>query len=621
MVWGDECRRSSGIDEEEVPKPANPIPLGQPIGAVAFASTFAFYYHQLTQHSLVFSVFLKTPEFPSFIGEMTLRRSARAASVKPASKAEPTPLEKAASNRSNKSSASKKRPAPQERAVSPVPKRSRTTTAQKPENDPPTQAPRSSRKPTSKKAAQSVQKETNAKLASITETPVPQQRPYFNPLPVPPEAKRPGLQLFVWGAGNFGQFGMGPDDLDQHNKPKRNIWIEKQMEEGTFGEVGSGLESVAAGGLHTLFIDEKGTVWTCGTNDDAALGRITQDVPDPKNPGSFLDVDELTSVPYPLISLVDENFRAVQVATGDCICAAVSIHGDLRVWGSFRANEGSLGFSNGLKHQFLPTPILELSHRPGDVEKVSAIAAGTNHLLVLTTHGNVLTWGAGEQAQLGRKVLERRKIHGTVPEKITLGNRGRKAVRVGAGSWHSFAVDDEGDVWGWGLNSMGQTGTGYESAGDAVVQLPTKVKRLSKEELGGDTVEQIVGGDHHTLFLTASGKVYACGRSNAGQLGLADDDPAFEDCMHSEFLPEPTLVTFPDMEDPVIQVSSGSHNNLAVTQAGALYCWGQGIQGELGVSDEEVKTPRIVVRKEGGSWAAVSVSCGGQHTLGLFRKK
>lgn len=280
-----------------------------------------------------------------------------------------------------------------------------------------------------------------------------------------------------------------------------------------------------------------------------------------------------------------------------------------------------MGFSNGLKHQFIPVPILELRDKPGDTEKVTSIAAGGNHLLVLTTHGNIYTWGAGEQAQLGRKVLERRKIHGTVPEKVTLGNRSRKAVRIGAGSFHSFAVDDVGDVWAWGLNSMGQTGTGYETSDDAVVQLPQKVMRLSREELGGDEIVQIDGGNHHTLFLTSSGKVYACGRSNAGQLGLADDDPAFKDRLDPDFVTEPALVTFPDANDPIVQISSGPHNNMAVTQGGALYCWGQGTQGELGVPDVEVKTPRIIVRKEGGGWAAVSVSCGGQHTLGLFRKK
>jgi regulator of chromosome condensation len=274
-----------------------------------------------------------------------------------------------------------------------------------------------------------------------------------------------------------------------------------------------------------------------------------------------------------------------------------------------------------LKHQFIPVPILELKEKPGDTEKVSSIAAGGNHLLVLTTHGNIYTWGAGEQSQLGRKVLERRKIHGTVPEKVTLGNRSRKAVKIGAGSFHSFAIDERGDVWAWGLNSMGQTGTGWESSDDSVVQLPQKVKRLSKEELGGDVVVQIAGGNHHTLFLTSEGKVYACGRSNAGQLGLEDDDVAFKDRIDPDFVPEPVLVTFPDPDDAIVNISSGLHNNMAITKSGALYCWGQGMQGELGVPDEEVRTPRIIVRKEGGSWTAVSISCGGQHTLGLFRKK
>jgi len=287
-----------------------------------------------------------------------------------------------------------------------------------------------------------------------------------------------------------------------------------------------------------------------------------------------------------------------------------------------QVNEGSLGFSSGLKHQYKPVSILELSHKPGDVEKVVSVASGNNHLVVLTTHGNIYTWGASEQAQLGRKVLERRKIHGTVPEKVTLGTRSRKAVTVGAGAFHSFAVDDKGDLWGWGLNSMGQTGTGWASDDDSVVQLPQKVRCLSKEELGGDVVVDIQGGAHHTLFLTASGKVYACGRSNSGQLGLADDDEAFKDRVDPDFIDEPALVTLPDSDDPVIQISCGAHNCAAVTRGGALLSWGQGVQGELGLGDEEeVKTPTVVVRKEGGAWFAAAVACGGQHTIGLFRSK
>ncbi|TFK43674.1 regulator of chromosome condensation 1/beta-lactamase-inhibitor protein II [Crucibulum laeve] len=543
---------------------------------------------------------------------MPPRRSSRAASVKPASKPPPKLVEKVGP-RSRSLATTKKRAASPERTPSPPPKRSRTEN-KKSENEPPT------RKPASKATSARKPVSTNkTKLASIPE--ISQLKPYFNPLPTPPEKQRPGASLFVWGAGNFGQFGMGPDYQDEFTKPKRNPWIDEQIEKGTFGEPGAGLESVCAGGLHSIFIDEKGTVWTCGVNDDAALGRTTKNVPDPNNPGGFLTEDDLLPVPYPLQSLIDEKFRAVKAVSGDSICAAVSSEGELRVWGSFRAVEGSLGFSNGQRYQFTPVPILELSHKPGDYEKVSSIASGNNHLLVLTTHGNIYSWGAGEQSQLGRKVLERRKIHGTVPEKVTLGTRGRKAVAVGAGAFHSFAVDDKGDVWGWGLNSMGQTGTGFETDDDSVVQLPAKVQGLSKEELDGDVIVDIDGGDHHTLFLTKAGKVYSCGRSNGGQLGLDDDDVALKDRAFPDFLPEPALVTFPDSDDPVVQISCGPHNNAAVTKGGALYSWGQGTQGELGVPEEEVTTPRVIVRKEGGAWHAAAVSCGGQHGLGLFRKK
>ncbi|KAH7930719.1 RCC1 BLIP-II [Leucogyrophana mollusca] len=429
--------------------------------------------------------------------------------------------------------------------------------------------------------------------------------------------------MFVWGAGNFGQFGWGADHLGEYSVPKRNILIEAKMKEGVFGGEDAGLEAIAAGGLHTLFIDEKGTIWSCGVNDDAALGRVTKDVPDPEKPGSFLDIDELTAVPHPLQSLVDEKFRAVRIVAGDSISAAISAEGELKVWGSFRATEGSLGFSGGARYEFLPKSILELPHKPGDSEKAVSVVSGNNHLLVLTTHGNVYAWGAGEQGQLGRKILDRRKIHGTVPEKISLGVRANKAVLVGAGNYCSFAVDEMGEVWGWGLNTMGQTGTGVlepRSTSDEI-QSPKKVEALSKKALNGDTIVEIAGGEHHTLFLTSSGKVYACGRCDTGQLGVSEENEEFKNRPNPDFVDVPIEVEFPDKDDPVVHISAGTHNNMAVTQGGALYAWGDESQGELGVDEQEAKTPKVVVRKDGGSWRAVAAACGGQHTLGMFRKK
>lgn len=448
--------------------------------------------------------------------------------------------------------------------------------------------------------------------------------PPMNALPTPPEHSRPALQLFGCGVGNFGQLGMGADFLAEYPKPKRNMLVEKKMQEGAYGEEGAGLESVAAGGMHTLFVDEKGTVWSFGVNDEGALGRVTTNVPNPEKEGEFLDVDELTSVPHPVQTLLDENFRAVKICAGDSVSAAISDKGELRVWGSFRGNQGSLGFSSDSQRQFLPTAVLELKTPARvDPEKFVGVAAGNNHLLVLTNYGNIFTLGAGEEGQLGRRVLERRKIHGTNPEKVVLGARSRKAVLVGAGNNASFAVDDAGDTWAWGLNTKGQTGTGFASAqNDGEVHQPKRVLGLTRVELNGACVVDIAGGDHHTLFLTSDGRVYACGRSDEGQLGLADNDPQLENRPFEDFHPEPVRVMFPDMNDPVRAISAGTHGNWAATEGGALYAWGAQTQGELGLGDEPgSKTPKVVVRKEGGGWSAVKVSCGGQHSVALLRKK
>jgi regulator of chromosome condensation len=238
-------------------------------------------------------------------------------------------------------------------------------------------------------------------------------------------------------------------------------------------------------------------------------------------------------------------------------------------------------------------------------------------LLVLTTTGTIFSWGAGEQGQLGRKILERRKIHGTTPERVVLGARGRRAITVGAGSFHSFAVDEEGTVWGWGLNSAGQTGTGINRAdSDSIVQTPRRVLGLD-----GTQIVEISGGDLHTLFLSANGRVFACGRSDSAQLGLPLDHPAMADTDH---VVEPVHVPFPESheDDPVVHISAGTRFNAAVTRGGAMYAWGEGAQGEIGIVNEDrVQTPTVVVRRSGGSWAAIDVSCGGQHSLGLFRRR
>lgn len=281
--------------------------------------------------------------------------------------------------------------------------------------------------------------------------------------------------------------------------------------------------------------------------------------------------------------------------------------------------EGLLGFSDTQKHQYHPIPVVNLMSKPGEAERFVEVAAGNDHVVVLTTHGNIYTWGTGERGQLGRKVLERHKLKATTPERIVIGTRTNRAFTVGAGSYTSFAVDEGGVVWGWGANSTGQTGTGFRTADDREVNIPKKVIGLSMAELG-ENVIQIAGGDDHTLFLTNEGRVFACGMSIGGQLGLADDDEAFRGRTFPDFLDKPALVTFPE-DDFIVQISAGTRTSMAISETGVLYMWGEGSQSELGAGEEEMlKTPTAIVRST-GSYEAIMGACGGQHALALLQKK
>ncbi|BGP01920.1 Guanine nucleotide exchange factor SRM1 [Rhodotorula toruloides] len=328
-------------------------------------------------------------------------------------------------------------------------------------------------------------------------------------LPTPSDAPR---AIFVFGTGDMGQNGLGVDDpkaLDEITRPRRHVGFVTKFEEGEEGWEG-GVADLVCGGMHTLAVDGEGRVWSWGINDNAALGRLTT------KPG--FTSEELEATPGLVENLPLESFKAVRVAAGDSVSLAISERGEVRAWGSFRAAEGLLGFDGSAgssKTQLVPTALRNL-----DKHTIVQIATGDDHFLALTSTGMVFACGNGEQHQLGRKIIQRHKEHGLTPERLALKN----IVLVGSGSYHSFAVDQKGEVYAWGLNSYHQTGVSDEDGGYAdVIQTPTLVASLSPSKHDGARVVQIAGGVHHSLFLFSNGEVWACGRSDGHEVGLPDD--------------------------------------------------------------------------------------------------
>jgi regulator of chromosome condensation len=190
---------------------------------------------------------------------------------------------------------------------------------------------------------------------------------------------------------------------------------------------------------------------------------------------------------------------------------------------TLQSNDGVLGFDgspSSSPFQFTPISLPSL-----ESTRFSQVSCGADHVLALTTTGRVYVWGNGQQNQLGRRIIERRKLNGLAPERLGLKN----IVHVAAGMYHSFAVDTTGTVWAWGLNSLKQTGIASSRGGDEeLVIVPTQVDALYPENHGGSRVIQISGGEHHALFLFDNGQVWGVGRCDGDELGLASDNPAQE---------------------------------------------------------------------------------------------
>ncbi|KAI5123878.1 hypothetical protein M0805_005695 [Coniferiporia weirii] len=488
-----------------------------------------------------------------------------------------------------------------------------------------------------------------------------ERRP-MNNLTIHASHPRPSRQLFICGDGSFGQLGMGTDVMGELSRPRLHAWFETAVQSNVLGvEQGAGIEQACAGGMHSLVIDEAGMVWSWGVNDLAALGRQTTGVPDPDAPGQLVETSILEAQPMPVRNLVETRFRAVQVAAGDSISVALSDEGLIRAWGCFRSTDGLLGFDQSVagEPQLYPVP-LELLTESRSVQ----IACGADHVLALTQEGTVFGWGNGEHAELGRKLVERRKKNGLIPTRLSL----RRIVYVAAGAYHSFAIDENGIVLAWGLNTYRQTGVRFEDneSGDRnIVWVPTEVVALRPDNLGGGRrVIQICGGEHHSIFLLNDGSVYGCGRCDAFELGLADDHPEVLGLANpgsssssqsgmsvsgiSAFIATPTLIRFPppptpldpdpplmphgssSAPNPIARIAACSRHNFAVSRAGHAYAWGLGQVGELGLgaSIELQQTPRRVRSREldelradrqGWKWFVENVAAGGQHSLFVAR--
>lgn len=111
-------------------------------------------------------------------------------------------------------------------------------------------------------------------------------------------------------------------------------------------------------------------------------------------------------------------------------------------------------------------------------------------------------------------------------------------------------------------------------------------------------VHKVAVGAQHTLALMHEGMVMAWGENEDGQLGLGS----------GEDKSTPQVVELQLKGKRCIDIACGAYHSMAVTSRGALWVWGAGKDGQLGIGTLQVRRVATLVTQLAGQMV---VSCAG----------
>lgn len=359
--------------------------------------------------------------------------------------------------------------------------------------------------------------------------------------------------LWAWGNDALEQLGNGA--LSSATIPRPTISTVRFTE-------------IQAGAFHSLARNEAGDVWGWGDNNQGQLGQGAAMIPSSGQP---------TPVPIALPR------ASMALATGPLALTSVAVleGAEVWVWGNNSFGQAGIGRSSAalVDPQPIAPPVSFL-----------AVQAALNHTIALDENGTIWGWGANTFGEVGVRFLSSAV---PVPAPITEDTR---FTAISASTSHNLALDEEGDIWSWGDNSSGQTGTTTP-----FVPLPGVTPIVLSERF-----VDVAAGGLHSLALDDTGRIWSWGSDADGALG--NGDSLIGTVSTPTPIPQPASTAFTDVE-------TLATSNLALDSDGNIWSWGRDFNGVLGngPGDAAVTSPQQITT--GTRFTAISI--GLLHALAL----
>lgn len=252
------------------------------------------------------------------------------------------------------------------------------------------------------------------------------------------------------------------------------------------------IADVACGTDHIVAITEEGYLLAWGGGQDGCLGH-----------GHFANI----RLPRMIKSLAHK--RIVHVACGAKHTVALTEDGDVFAWGDGRS--GALGHALSPQEQVFESVNMPMEIGSLKQRGVVKVACGDMHTAVVLGNGQLLTCGWSEYGRLGRACT---RAHGLCTSWFDVVDMKQiLCTSVVCGAAHTLLLSHRNAVYAFGWNAHGQLGLG-----DCKNRLaPTRVSYFETDSV---VVTSIEAGRMHSLATTQDGQVFAWGSDELGQCGI-----------------------------------------------------------------------------------------------------
>lgn len=276
------------------------------------------------------------------------------------------------------------------------------------------------------------------------------------------------------------------------------------------------------------------------------------------------------------VSVDTNSSTAMAVSAGAFHSLLLREDGSVWSWGGDQFGQLGTGFVHNGGDDDIPTQTFPVRIMTG----AKAVSAGNSHSLALKADGSVWAWGVNTTGAIGNGgvgnyIKENSYLNDvcqTTPVCVLTG-----ATSIAAGTSTSFAIKEDGSLWGWGENRHGVLGN--VNVGDGDIK-DTKYHYQTTPIKIMDNVRYVAPWSSYVMAIKTDNTLWIWGDGESMGLDSVPPDDI-----------KPTKIM-----DDVYSVCA-AHSNFAIKNDKSLWAWGYNRDGQLGVVTEEidVKSPRKIM--------------------------